>query len=682
MCLCTVKAQMSQHGSESLLSTRGSIKSMAVCKAPSEDLSDYTDAQADLSFGRRRSNLIGFVLLRFSYSHLFQVAMSSNSELHSLTLQKLKTIALSLERVVASFYGPQCSQTLMTSSTGKAVVTSDGYTILQSINASHPLASMMTKAIEGCHRYTYDGCKTFIIYLSRFLTSSEMEVVKGTFVQEGIHENGNRRTNECQAVLSMSGCVRKMIDEIMPSVYVEAIKHCKFNYQPVISLNETLKCVAKTTLMPHFNPKLCHFLTDIIGDVFGDHEDIGSIRESLVFLLRNFDRVCIKIPDQSYDRSQTATSYIIQREFTLMCDAVKKSKSLTIALMKTTIYRTSAAEEPTETIKIKGSSQINDSLIGKIKTVTNFADHCLKLGINVIITSEGVPQFALDILRARGISVVHYVLKEDITVLESLTDTLAIADIEDLDESHVIRAKQICPISVCGRKSVQLQVESKIKVKNLILCAPTVGLCDQLYLIVQKAVKAIAFCLKVEDLSHYLIADCRLEDESDLKRSSEKDDHSSTDSITSQTKCIGKNENNTKRVKNCLLVVPGGGGFELLMSNILKKHGANIKDTNIRSVCFIISDMLIDVIRVLHTNTAESYKDKHAGMCTVEYLQRKIREGLLLGLDRRGEPTDLSKIGVLEPLVLKIHILNCVLSLLEQLLRVDQIVSVKSLNID
>ena len=595
-----------------------------------------------------------------------------SSEQRSLTLHHLKTIAMSLERVVANFYGPQCSQTLMTSSTGKAVVTSDGYTILQSINASHPLSSMIKKAIDACHQYTYDGCKTFIIYLARFLSLAEIEVMRGTFLPDGAHGKGNRQANECQSVLSISHCLRKIIDETMPNVYAEAIYYCCRNYKQMRSLNETLKCVANTTLMPHFNPKLCHFLTEIIGDSISDTKETESIRKSLDVMLRYYDSICIRIPDQPYDRSQTVASYIIQREFTLVCDAVKNRNTLNVVLMKTTLYRTNGAEEPHKTLKIKGSLQIKDSLIGKVKTVTTFADQCLKLDIHAILTSEGVPQFALDILRARGISVVHYVLKEDITVLESLAGTLAVADIDDLSESNVIQAKQVCPISICGRKCVHIQLESKIKVKNLILCAPTVGMCDQLYLSIQKAIKAMYLCL-IEDPQDSIV-----NSEIDVNQTSDKDKLHSASSVDSGSRNSSKSENDSIKSNCDLLAVPGGGGFELLVSNILKKHTKNVRNTNVRRLCYIISDILIEVVRILHTNTAESCKDKHDGVRIVEYLQRQFSEGLLLGFNRRGKPTELYKTGVAEPLVSKIHTLNCVLSLLEQLLRIDQIVSVKS----
>ena len=604
-----------------------------------------------------------------------------SSDQCSLTLHHLKTIAVSLEHVVANFYGPQCSQTLMTSSTGKAVVTSDGYTILQSINASHPLSSMIRKAIDKCHQYTYDGCKTFIIYLSRFLTLAEVEIMRGTFLPNGAHGKGNRQANEYHSVLSLSHCLRKIIDETMPIVYDEAMKYCNTSYKPQQSLIETLKYVAKTVLMPHFNPKLCDFICEIIGDCISDNKYTQIIQESLDFLLKHLDCMCIRIPDQPYDRSQTAASYIIQREFTLVCDAVKKSNSLNVILMTTPIYRVNGAEEPNETLKIKGGIQIKDSLISKVKTVTNFADRCVKLNINVILTSEGVPQFAVDILRARGISVVHYVLKEDIAVLESLADTLAVSDIDDLDENHIIQAKQVCPISVCGRKCVQIQIESKIKVKNLILCAPTVGMCDQLYLCVQKAIKAMYLCFKKGDLPGYAVGNSGhdyLVD--DIRKSEMQVLHSApcTKSENDHTKVNNDLEDNvTKAQCGDLLIVPGGGGFELLVSNILKKEAENVTSTNVKHLCSIISDMLIEVVRILHTNTSETCKDKHAGKHAVEYLQRHLSRGLLLGLNRGGNPTDVSKTGVLEPLAAKMHILCCVLSLLEQLLRIDKIVSVK-----
>ena len=631
--------------------------------------------------------------------------MATKSDKHTVSLQHLRSIVSSLERIVSNFYGPQCTQTLMTSSTGKAVVTSDGYTILQSIHADHPLASVVTKAVNSCHSYTYDGCKTFIIYLSRFLAISEKEILKGNFVPQGKSMSGCSRPNEQQSMLCISKCLRTVINEVMPNVYQQILNYCRDHAvagdQDII---ECLKCVGKTTIMPHYNPKLCEFLTDLLGNLMGDSHDLNSLKMSLQFLLDDFNSLCIRSPNQPYDKSQISPSYIIQRDFALTCESLKQGSPANVLLVDTTIEKASTDQEPKETLRIKTGSQVNESLICKIKRVKSFADKCVKLNVHVVIISSGVPQFALDILRASGISIIHHVLKEDIIILGKISGVMAVSDVEDIDVKDVLTAKSIQTVSVCGRSYVQLQILSKFVIKHLILCAPTVGLCDQLFIVMQKAIKAISVCLKTKDTLQYIDCEKVLHEVSDghtsvkgLKFSVEEQNNfrygtahtkpkqPKNDKFECATRVMNISNSNSAhpgvKTPGCagveLLMIAGGGGFELILSNILKQLAAHEEDSGVAMVCHMISESLMYILNVLYRNTSESATDKHNYMQVEQHLRQKIGEGLFWGLNRRGVPADMSKSGVLEPVLLKIHTLDCVLVLLEQLLRTDQIVSIR-----
>ena len=615
-----------------------------------------------------------------------------------VNLQLLRTTSSSLERVISSFYGPQCSQTLMTSSTGKAVVTCDGYTLLQSINATHPVSSIVTKAIDRCHSYSYDGCKTFIIYLSRFISLAEIDIISGKLLPHGSNLRGNMQVNEQQGKLYVSKCLRKIQTEVMPLVYYKVIEFCQRACDKKRSIHHTLKCVARTTLMPHFNPKLVDFLTDCLGKLIDIGEDLKNLRNSLQFLIKNFSCMCIRSPSQPYDRSTIIPSYIIQREFTLECDSKKEPRPVNIVMITTAIDTYLDHTATHETIKISSGSQLNESLICRIKHVRCFVDSCTKLDINVVLCSEGVPQFALDIFRARGISVVHYVLKEDIRLLEALTSTLAVTSINDLEKHNILTANSVRSISINGRNCVQVQVESSFSLNQIILCAPTIGLCDQLYLIVQKAVKAMTLCLQSEDVLQYTNYSSEIplnlclskvtDYQNDSHTSESEGDNFMVQKAASSSRYMDFGGKNSKAKENYLdgytdgytdcLVVPGGGGFEQLVAHYLKVHVASDTDSDIRNVCNLIGESIMHILNILYRNTSERSKDKHAHIEIHHQLMEKLNQNTVLGLNRRGQPVDMLKAGfVVEPVITKIHTLNCVLALIEQLFRIDKIVSVR-----
>jgi chaperonin GroEL (HSP60 family) len=304
------------------------------------------------------------------------------------------------------------------------------------------------------------------------------------------------------------------------------------------------------------------------------------------------------------------------------------------------------------------------------------------------------------------VSVIANVLERDVEVLEMLTGKLSINTVKDtVNESNIISLNGISELIIGGKKYVQLKLGNSIyPIKHLIICAPTIGLCDQLAVNLQKGLNALKMCLNAGELENKMpyiryssssehneregvengSTDLTREDSNDfsdweVKSDLEIDKKSGTD-------CSYNNYGNMQHhsgpqipsVTEQFNIVEGGGAFEILFHKLLQDFTTSCTDPNLSLMCEILEKTMISLVKTLYDNTSIQ-SESSRGFLVVKTILQEKRNGDLWGLNRRGIPGCMSEQGVIEPLMSKIHVLHCVLNLVEQLLGIDQIVSVRKL---
>ncbi|KAH3772540.1 Bardet-Biedl syndrome 10 protein homolog isoform X2 [Dreissena polymorpha] len=624
---------------------------------------------------------------------------SSQVDLH-LILQ----VVSSLRKVVASGYGPQCAHTLLTSQTGKAVVTSDGLTIIEALNVAHPLAQVIVKAIQSCMRQTQDGAKTFLLLLDNLIINIGHHIAKGCFSHSGLCSLSQPRVLQNGML-----CARKAIGEfendILPIIKSAVYKRCLDFREEVlqqIGMSEVLKRVCNATIMPHYSGRVSNFMSDLlVMSVLGGQEAVSY--SNIRFVSQYFQKLVVKVPNRGYSECTTVEPLLIRNKVKVAVSGInilveKEIKAL--VLMSGVDLTTASGDLNRETINIKHGT-LTSLLLHRRKSVQSFAGTCQRLKISLLLCSETVPNYAGEIFEKHGISVIAFVESDDIELLEMLTKKLALSSIYDeISDINVIELQKVSEMTIGGENYTQLLVPGLINWKHLIVCAPTVGLVDQATIVFSKALHALNMCFVDINTLNY-----DAEHESVNERATNPANHNLAENDVGITKseddecvteldnveksanfskgdCFGKKilANDVEGDKlgdnsSVILFIQGGGTFEVLMSVILQRLVSKCTDVNTAEVCKAMSDMFKDCVHTLHDCTAKQGHDTRR----LNEIWSKLQKEQSCGLSRRGNPIDWTNSPVFEPIASKMHVFECVVGLIKQLLGLDGIVSVKKI---
>ena len=503
----------------------------------------------------------------------------------------------------------------------------------------------MYKSLKRCHSHTLDSCKVFLLLLDNILRETSDAVDKGTFSHSGTNLSQNKSAIEKQGLISVRQSFQQLTSEVLPDIQAFLVT-CSSQHinQKGFSSSRILKSVYQSTLMPHYNPKVCEFLACKLMEALSDGDKYIALLDMFV---SKFYSLIVRVPSRPYSQCSTVDPLLMKCKFIVKCSEVGK------ALFKVVVLRSGfdhlqAGEESKEKYNVRSSTQITAILLHKRRVVESFGEICSHSGINVLLCTENVPSFAAEILQRKGISVIAFALEEEVDTLELLSGKVSLNSVNDeITNTNIIPLKGIVELIIGGQRYLQLQM-TKLPWKHLVLCAPTVGLCDQLAMMCQKALKAVRFCYP----------------SSTIMRSKEK----------------VRNVDYTIQVENKedeLSFIPGGGTLELLMSSKLETFSQNCSNPNLTAMCNIFRKSLIDVVKVLFRNTSMMGDSNRDFLETLTVIEEQLKTaGESWGIDRRGRACNMAEKGVYEPVCGKLHVINCVLDLVDQLLRIDKIVSV------
>ena len=88
---------------------------------------------------------------------------------HELSLDTVVSVCTTLDNLLVKSYGPNALNVLLSTASGKLMVTSAGMTILQSLNISHPIGQMLIRSIQSHHGMSGDNSKSFLLLVCDIL---------------------------------------------------------------------------------------------------------------------------------------------------------------------------------------------------------------------------------------------------------------------------------------------------------------------------------------------------------------------------------------------------------------------------------------------------------------------------------------------------------------------------------
>ncbi|XP_002741267.1 BBSome complex assembly protein BBS10-like [Saccoglossus kowalevskii] len=543
-------------------------------------------------------------------------------------------ISSSLEQILKGSFGPNALQCMITSASGNILISSDGATILKSLHLSHPVGRIVINSVLAHCKLTGSGAKTFILIVTEAL-----------------------RCMRCycsQNLLKLSQAFYEIQTRILPNSIIPQLMENSTLIEIKNRSDMKKACIniVRTSMNGKLNQGALEILASLTTDlIFKNCKNTMNLHKNVLELIDNFDNFCVKAVGLPKCESRIVPGMLLEREFLVQSDVAKSLDESHKFIIMDCILGDEKPESQA-TFSFKHDEDFQNAYRHQSSSVQTFLHHCKRNNVQLIISTNRVSEMASFFCKTFGISVIHFVAMEAASHLARLSRIHMIHSIEELLSGDNIGDAKYCRLFSLGSKRyIHICLEGNNgDVHQAIVCAPIQGLCNQYYMAVLSSVKTIRMWL----------------DGKTVPLSSDQLHQPTNISDTVSRNCY-----------NTAACIAGGGYTELLLHKIFTEYSATVSNTLIKQACMILSKALLYIPMTLHENS-NSIKSRHNSFLRLlPEIESKLRSRRVVGIDTMsGELWDNKDTIIVEPIVSKYLLLNNVLLLLQQLLRLNVIVGV------
>ena len=636
----------------------------------------------------------------------------------ALTLGPMIRVSETLAGMVRGMLGPCNQQTLLLTHTGQVLVTRDGQTIVSSLHLAHPIARCITQSLGTYHSLHCDGSKTFILYLAQILKAIGHHLkLEGT----------NELSRLCRIKLSvrLNDFIHTDFQQIA-KLLLKTVKSCSVRREGENSALK-VKAVLKTSLHTCLQKHLVAFFADLLGAFLDvEHQGQCNLEQRLSHILQHFDMYHTKVSTQPQQKSRLFPGILLDTDLRSVCQSgATSAKMFRFALMDIELGGDEEQSGRNAVLIRPSSERMADFFSHKRNCLKRVLSGLKVAGVDVLLCAETAPQYVTGMCREEGIAL-QCLPTEKLMFLQDLTGVPVLKNLsqevlgEFVFSAHVHSFVQVGS-KVCTVIQLREKCQTASPVQHMVVCAPTEGLCDQLRRSLFKALKAVHLCWRPYDWgSTGVAAELNASDTSacgeirdnSCDPSSRSEFVSLTDRVTSKENDTayrnagsitldGVNSTNSVGRGTCkacnkdsghahqslmpcfgcpVLAIGSGGVFEAVLITTIRDYYASQNCLPKEKVDTLIQKMLMAVPKALHANLSSArngehrqFTEKWTNMLTM------ARRGRLMGFGLYGEVCDVTQSGPLEPLACKLSMVEHVLQLVVQLLRVEALVPVKKL---
>ncbi|XP_078688411.1 BBSome complex assembly protein BBS10-like isoform X2 [Branchiostoma floridae x Branchiostoma belcheri] len=578
-----------------------------------------------------------------------QFAASATMSCVSVDISTAASICHTLCSILQGSFGPNALHNMISTATGQVLISSDGSTILKSLHLSHPVGNLIMDAVQSHHAITGDGTKTFLLILREGL-----QTMCKTCGIETAHSHVRSQVQKGQMqqlCIEMSQAFSHLLNHTLPEVLLPTIlKHAVVtDFDNLPELREYCLNIVRTFLSGKFTPRVVEILTEIVCGVIFKTAGDGNLSTAVLQLIDDYELVWLEVPGKPVSSSHVVDGVILQRDFAVKAESLDALKdSITFAVLENSL-EPSKTETPS-TLYVRKEEELSRAHLWKQQAVQTVVKELESKGVNVLLTSEHASDMVLYLCKAANISVVHHIPKEELQRLCRLSTLQPLVVSSSVANSINVGKAKFCKQISCGQNRyvhIGLHEQSGMKAAQGIVCGPNAGLCKLFTNAMHNALKVVRMWLDVTNST----------DDSSLKGSG-----------------YNRYDWTSHNVKPSLLL--GGGTFEILVHKYLHEHADNTRDSKLSVTCKVMSEAVLSVPRTLHVNS-------QIQKCSINSFPRLLAKATMKGCSGidgyTGQLMDSNTVKVYEPVRAKYFLLCHVVQVLQQILRIDSLVSVRHL---
>ena len=547
-----------------------------------------------------------------------------------------------LVNVISPSFGPNGIDAALETDSGNIIVTNSGHVIINSLLMSHPIGRLVVEQLSLSRHVglTGDSSKELVIILAQFL--------------KNVHESACLRSRNSEKIAELSGlasaCV--FINSHLNNVITRLQKFCCSI--AVTDVEETERCVKgliQTALNGKFSPQIVHtFVERLTALVTCNNTTHTNLLKHVENIIDHFKDICIMVDGINISHSSIIQGFIIKKQpfgkYNTLGDVGSSVKFVVI----NNDFDLSNIHFSKLTLSLD-DVKLNGFINHKFNYFTKISKRLEEMAVKVVLSSSEILEPAKSIFAAKFCSFQH-VCDEDI---KRICDYFGILPIESLDDiivndftMHIAEFSSIKKVTIGTEGYTQLCPKGCLLMSkpcwHLILCSPSPIIGHQYY--------ATALnMLKILKMSLYEI--------------------------------YGQNnESNDASLK----VLPGAGFAEIKIAEYLRKEISGTENEYIQLICKSLSEAFMEIPKLLFKNSDRSSSSKRFIDIQHELQNQSCKnEGSDcsgLGINgQNGNVIEPIKEGIIEPMSSKILLVSNVLQLAQMILRLEQIVPSKEINV-
>jgi len=584
----------------------------------------------------------------------------TNCKEHVVAIRTVYSVCQSFDSLLEKTLGPNGKSTLLNTPTGQVLITNVGCTILRCMNVGHPLGAMIIKSISAHHHYAGDGSKTFLLYLTRIFSS----LTNSSEERLSIHELEQRN--------SLVNAINYVHSHLFNNVLLPVVHgHCQVT--DVCEDKNATMAVMSNLVKSHLSGKytesirshLSRLLVDFLCSGLTDFETLSS---EIISCIDNFNLLCVDVDCMLPLSSYIYEGIVIQRDFLNSCHSPIECCQTKFVLLHSSF--TKGECDVMSTFEAKDVSSLHSAFCWKSQCNTALVHWLHKHNVNLLLSSGCIDDVLQTVCTKAGISMVQFVDSEDFDRLKMLYHITAIEFVSDLFEvksDDFIGCSEVCEAKVFGQKRFvclkfpdhdhtcakqsssltrhehiedlhsarKIHVHQECLKRQLVICGMSSGACQQIRLDLLTALKTLRLWL----------------------------------------------DSSVEASQRSAVHIGGGGSFELICHDALQdfmKRNALDLDVHVTVCCEAVSAALLAVpLRLLQNSF-------HPKLATLLYIKERIKSSRASGANVWGfsgcNGRQLQEgTTIIEPITSKILLLEHVLELTEQLLRISSVLHVKKL---
>ena len=527
-------------------------------------------------------------------------------------------------QVIKDSFGPNGLDVLLSTISGKLLMTNDGFQVLKSLSQGKPVGKLILQGLEMFYKNTGDFSKKFILLIRELLA----DVLNVTAID---------KTISSEQLLCISQGMNELFYSVIPQVFDELQTvgiPCECTGK-IDDVQSSVMSIVKTSVSGKFSPKTCEVLLRLLQELVFVTEDLSNdvvyLKEKTDKLLDNYSETVWEIPGKPLTSPTVLHGIIIPREFLTMIGKLPCSKEnnfFNFVILGSSLV--CDLPESKTVVSLSDSQHVNIVFEWRRKQTENIIKILAKYKVELIMTSLALHEVFVHICNQHNIGAIHLIPQEDITRISNVFEISPLYDLDDDPTSFIGTATSCKPIQVGCHVYVHLE-PTKVLVQQIMLYAPTEALCHQYSIALKKMFKVLQSSFK---------------------------------------QLLG----NSFQVS----YVPGGGAFELVLAYVLEEYRkVNKLSPNIRLACEMLENALLSIPRQLVKNSSNSE-------ISIFNLKAKTRQALIdgkqvFGLDKNGKLKFGKNEEIIEPTMGNYMLVSSVLQLFVQILRTDKVIYVKTL---